>query len=562
MASEWTRKRKTGVATLVVGLILMLMCHVAGSWELFRFGGHRGSLRSESLGYDLAFYDARPCKPEIGRAVIYEGFSSSTQVYFPLALTLLRSGYTVRLVSHSGSPNSPVEMSYKSHPVESTEVTQDFISDNPSLPLFLIGHSEGTRYALQTGNEISAVDGVIVMSPVSAALDSQRPANVLILVAENDFDSIKRQAYVLLMSGAGMLNPEVGELYGDLSAGTARMAEILPESNHFNIFLKAGSQRKILNWINQISGNPETQVRVSSAMKFPILALCALLGAAVAVTGIGLVFPRIPASASEIPPNPPLQRVENKKPLQKEENEEPSQKKENEKPLQKGGNNKTIPAWALLMLTAIGWVLAALLANYITFAEKIPLLVYARVLVFFAIAAVPLLITAVVRPSLGAGIPRGSWKARATLMGLTATLLLFDHWLVGVTPAGQRLLWFLFAGLITGEYFALDEFLRRSAQRATDWQTGFALGLATSFIAALSVAGAAFFMSPPIGEFLTAGAVTLFVLMAACEIPATYLFATTGDWFLSWWVRVTIFNGFLAGLVPLVTEAGFREMLH
>jgi hypothetical protein len=216
----------------------------------------------------------------------------------------------------------------------------------------------------------------------------------------------------------------------------------------------------------------------------------------------------------------------------------------------------------MLLLTLAGWALAAVLANVVTLGQQIPLLVYGRGLIFFAIAAAPLAITAAARLKLGAGTPRGAWTTRVILIGLTATLLLFDLWLAGVMPTGRRLFWFSLAGAITGGYFALDEFLRRGVQRATDWQTGFALGLAGSLIAALSVGGAAFFMPPPVGEFLTAGAVTLFVLMAACEVPATYLFATTGDWLLSWWVRVTIFNGFLAGLVPLVTEMGFREMIH
>jgi hypothetical protein len=256
-------------------------------------------------------------------------------------------------------------------------------------------------------------------------------------------------------------------------------------------------------------------------MMLPVLAAGVVLGAFLAVIGIGLRFPKAESDAPK----------------------------------------EGLPAWAMLSALVGGWGLAGLGANSVTAAQEIPLLVYGRVLVFLAIATVPLVALAAVTPKRGAGAPRGSWNARAALLGVSLTLLLFDRWLVSVIPVGQRLMWFGMGAMVSGGYFACEEFLRRGVQRATDWQTGFALGLAGSLIASLSVAGAAFFVSSPVGEFLVAGAVTLFVLLAACEAPATYLFATTRDWLLSWWVRAAVFNGFLVGLVPLVSESEFRQML-
>jgi hypothetical protein len=145
---------------------------------------------------------------------------------------------------------------------------------------------------------------------------------------------------------------------------------------------------------------------------------------------------------------------------------------------------------------------------------------------------------------------------------LTATLLLFDRWLVGVIPTGKRMMWFGLAFFITGCYFALDELLRRQCQRATDWKTGVALGLAGSFITALAVAATGYFLPGVAGTLLVGGAATLFVLLAVSELPATYLFTLTNDWFLSWWVRVSLLNGFLAGLVPLVSETAFKRMMR
>lgn len=506
---------------LIGGVALSLIFHLIGSWKLIRYEGDWDSIRSESLGYDIPFYDTHPEEEAIGRVVIYPGFSASAQVYFPLALSLLRSGYAVRIAPHSGSPNSKAVMSYKNHVNEATEAARHFLSDKPDLPLFLIGHSEGTRYAMLTAREMPSVDGVIVFATVSASLDGKNPANVLALVAENDFENIKRQTTVLLSNGTGLKHPDYDKLYGSMEDGTARMAASIEGTNHASIIFNDEAQRRTLNWLNQKSGIADAPISTTGALKAIIFAVCALISVAIAVVGLGLMFS--------------------------------SKQGESEA--------KSIPAWAFLILIVVAWGCSGLLGNSIMLAREIPLLVYGRVLAFLVIASIPLALVSLVKPRLGAGIPRGSWKVRAVLLGLTATLLIFDRWLICVAPGGDRLMWFAFAALISGIYFALDEFLRRGIQRATDWQTGFALGLAGAFVAALAVAGAAFFVGPAVGQFLVVGASTLFILMALGEIPATYLYATTRDWLMSWWVRIIVVNGFLSSVVPLVTETEFRKMI-
>lgn len=521
MPANFDIRKKVGLALFAGGVLVALACHFAGSWELVRYQGEWRSVSSDMLEYDIPCCDARPAGPEVGRVVIYGGFVASAQLYFPLALPLLRSGYAVRLVAHSGSPNSGVPMSYESHGTEAMAATRDFIGIHSDVPLFLIGHSEGTRYAVEAGREISAVDGVVLLSTVSAAVDEKRPANILMLVAEDDLTNIKRQTDVALMNGTGLRRPKFGTLYGNIEQGTARIAEVMPDTNHVNIFLKENTQHRLLGWINQISGNEEIENVIGSRLRLPVLVIGVALGTALAVVGIGLIFPRVDVEIDK----------------------------------------KALPAWVFLILMMAGWALAVLIGNSATFVRGIPLLVYGRMLVFFAIVTVPLLLLALVRRDLGVGVPRGAWKARAMLLALTLTMLLFERWLVSIMPGGWRLLWFALAALITGAYFGCDEFLRRRIQHATDWQTGLALGLGGAFVAAVAVAGGAFFVGPPVGQFLVGGAATLFIVLSVCEVPATYLFAATGDWALSWWIRVVIFNGFIAGVVPLVTETEFRLMV-
>lgn len=542
MSDNQDRKRRVGLALLWGGLAVALVCHLLGSGGLIRHGGTRVSVASETLGYDIPCYDAKPIGEEIGRVVFYGGFAASYQSYLPLTLTLLRSGYAVRLVASSGSPNSGVPMSYGSHATESLEAARPFFEARPDLPHFTMGHSEGTRYAMRTARAIPSVDGVVALSTVSPALDKTRPPNVLMLVAENDFANIQRQTNYALMSGTKLKRPEMNKTYGDLASGTARRVQVVAGANHMSIAFDKVAQQGILDWLNGTSGAPVAPGRVEGWRKFLVSALGALIGVILAVGGIGLVFRRTDGAESST------------------ETKDTSSEDETDK-VDSGGRAKGIPAWAMLLVFLVGWGAAALLGDSIAMTRQLPLLVYGRILIFFAIATVPLLAIGAIRPRLGAGLPRGSWRARCVLIGITLTLLLFDRWLVAVVPSGKRLLWFGVAFLITGAYFACDEFVRRGVQRATDWQTGFALGLAGSFIAALSVAGAAFFIGPPVGGFLVAGSVTMFVLMAACEIPATWLYATTGDYLLSWWVRVIVLNGFLAGLVPFVSEAQFREMI-
>ena len=549
MADNQERKRRLGRALLAGGVAMALVCHLLGNWELIRRGGTRLSIASDTLGYDLPCYDLLPAGPEKGRVVFYGGFASGFQSYFPVALTLLRSGYAVRLAATSGSPNSGVPMAYDSHALESIEAARPFFEARPDVPHFTMGHSEGTRYAMKTASEIVSVDGVVLLSTVSASLDKKRPPNVLIMVAENDFGNIKQQTKVALLSGTRIPNPELNRTYGDLAAGTARRAHVVPGANHLSIAFDKAAQQGILDWLNQISGAPTERVRVAGTAGFPALAIGVLLGALAAVGGIGLLFQRADSGGQG---DGAESSAETKGTDSRGETEK----------VHSGNRTKGIPAWAALLLFVLGWGAAAFLAPSIAYAQDIPLLAYGRILIFFAVAAVPLLAMGGIRPRLGAGLPRGSWKARAALFGATLLLLLFDRWLLDVVPSGKRLLWFGVAFVITGAYFACDEFIRRAVQRATDWQTGFALGLAGSFIAALSIAGAAFFAQGPVGGFLVAGAATLFVLLAACEIPATWLYETTGDWLLSWWVRVAVFNGFLAGLVPFVSEAHFRQMIH
>ena len=521
MTEKPTSKRRIGQALLVAGIVLALICHLLGSWDLLRFKGNWQAVQSDGLDYDIPCYDMQPNGPEAGKVVIYTGFSGSVHIYFSLATSLLRSGYAVRIVANSGSPKSRVPMSYDSHALESLEAARSFFEASPELPYFLVGHSEGTRFAIETAHELTSVDGVVLFSTVSADMNTRRPPNALILVAENDYNNIQRQSTVALMNGTKLRHPDYDWTYGSIEDGNARRAQIMPETNHLTMAFDAAAHRAILDWVNGISGNQGEPIHIGNRAKYPMLAIGALLGALIAVGGIGTLFPRTA----------------------------PTDKK------------KSIPAWALLLLIALGWGLAAFLGASGLSAPEIPLLVYGRILVFFAIAGVPLLLLAIVRPKLGAGMPAGSWKARATLIAVTLTLLLFDRWLMGVLPLGARLFWFAVAFLVSGAYFACEEFWRRGVQRATDWQTGFALGLAGSFVAALSIAGAAFFVGPPVGEFLVVGSVTAFVLMALCEVPATYLYSTTGDWLLSWFVRASIFNGFLAGLVPLVSEAEFLKMV-
>ena len=521
MTDKPTSNRKIGQALLAAGIVLTLVCHLLGSWDLLRFKGRWHTVQADGLDYDIPCYDMQPNGPEAGKVVIYTGFSGSVHIYFSLATSLLRSGYAVRIVANSGTPKSTVLMSYDSHALESLEAARSFFEAAPELPHFLMGHSEGTRFAIETAHHLTSVDGVVVFSTVSADMNTRSPPNVLILVAKDDFNNIQRQSSVALMNGTKLRRPDYDRTYGSIKDGNARRAQVMPETNHLTIAFDAAAHRATLDWVNGISGNQGEPINIGSRIKYPALAIGVVIGALIAVGGIGFLFSRT-APADE---------------------------------------KKSIPAWALLLLIAAGWGLAAFLGASGLSAPEIPLLVYGRILVFFAVAGVPLLLVAIVRPKLGAGMPAGSWKARATLLALTLTLLLFDRWLMGVLPLGTRLFWFAVAFLVSGAYFACEEFWRRGVQRATDWQTGFAIGLAGSLIAALSVAGAAFFVGPPVGEFLVVGSVTAFVLMALCEVPATYLYATTGDWLLSWFVRVSIFNGFLAGLVPLVSEAEFLKMV-
>lgn len=521
MAGRRARNRKIGAVLLIAGLAVSLMAHFVGSRELMRYDGGWKLISSPELGYGIKVYDAHPPESEYGRVVISGGFGSGAQIYFPIAITLLRAGYAVRLVNHSGTPNSPLRMYYDNHHIESSEAALDFVSGKAGVPLFLVGHSEGTKYAVVTGREIPSVRGVVITSPVTASIDSKQPPNVLILVAESDFDTVKRQAHLLLMNGVRQARPEFGTLYGDFGLGTARCAEIIKDANHFNIFLRRSTQRLLVDWLNGITGNSDEDVRTTNPLRFPVLAIFAIVGAGISVIGIGLFFP----SAETLK------------------------------------FRKAFPPWVILLAFVAGWGPAPIIGGIIPFVPEIPLLVYGRVLALFAVAALPLVILAAVRPGAGAGVPQGPWGARLALMGLTATMLLFNHWLVGVIPTGSRLVWFLIAALITGSYLALDEFLRRATQAAADWQTGFALGLAGAFIAALSVAGAGFLLWSPLDQFLIGGSITLFVLMAGCEVFATYLYATTQDWFLSWWVRVTVMNGFLAGVAPMLSEDAFRGMV-
>lgn len=506
---------------LMAGIAVTLAFHLVGSWDLMRFGGTWRSVSSTTLEYEIPCYDMRPSGHERGRVVIYPGFGACVQVYYPLASSLARSGYAVRLAGQSGYPNSGVEMAYRNHGVEALEAARPFLAEGPDVAHLLAGHSEGTRYALEVGSEVQSVDGVALLASVSSALTTTRPPNVLMLVAENDMATVKRQTSHALMNGTKLARPKFDTTYGDIGVGTARKARIMPGTNHFNLILDGPSHREVLDWFNEISGNRGEGAIIDSRVRLPVLAAGALLGACLAVTGIGLLFPKAKSDAP----------------------------------------GKAFPAWALLAALIAGWGVAALVANSLPLVQEIPLLVYARVLAFLAFATVPLAVLAAVAPMRGAGVPRGPWKARAAVLGVSLTLLLFDRWLVSVIPMGKRLLWFGMGAVVSGCYFACEEFLRRGVQRATDWQTGFALGLAGSLIAALSVAGAAFFIGSPVGEFLIAGAMTLCVLLVACEMPATYLFATTGDWLLSWWIRIAVFNGFLVGLVPLVSESEFRRML-
>ena len=281
---------KLGFAALTAGIVLTLGCHLLGSWELMSYGGSWRSVASDTLCYEIPCYDAYPKVPEVGRVVLYCGFGLSIQDYFPLAIPLLRAGYAVRIVAHSGSQNSDVVMSYESHLIESMEATLPFLAERPDLPHFLMGHSEGTRYAANIARDVPSVDGVVLISTVSASMNVREPANILILVAENDFDNVTRQTDVALIFGTGAQRPEFDRVYGDFEEGSARKKKIVPGTDHFSIISSETSNRDILGWLGIVAARPEEQVFVGCTVISRLAGIFALVGTAIAVIGVGLLF--------------------------------------------------------------------------------------------------------------------------------------------------------------------------------------------------------------------------------------------------------------------------------
>ncbi|MCO5192132.1 MAG: lysophospholipase [Anaerolineae bacterium] len=180
--------------------------------------------------------------------VIAHGFSGSGQLMQTYAYTFAHNGYGVMLLDFSGhGANSSPLGDFGSTAsldndlavaVASLSAETGVSADPPAL----LGHSMGSGIVMRAGVDTpERFSAVIAVSPTGAAVDAEKPPNLLLQAGQLEAPFADR---------ARVLLAQAGGVSADFSRGTARDLTIIPFVEHISILFSPGSLNSALDWLD------------------------------------------------------------------------------------------------------------------------------------------------------------------------------------------------------------------------------------------------------------------------------------------------------------------------
>jgi dienelactone hydrolase len=227
--------------------------------------------------------------------VVIHGVIQSKEWVMAFGIELARRGFVVLTIDAVGHGNSGPSMGPGTD--RGGIVALEYLDSLPYVSsLGMIGHSMGAGIAIQAINESSIqVDSLVLVGggggSISSWANATNPRNLLFVVGLYDelFDVPE-----LLNDLADPFNSTSsvmpGQLYGDFSAGTARMV-ILPPTNHLFETLDATCIGSTAEWLlNSLKGSPDAYWLPSQNLLYPLWVIGGFLACLGAILSILALF--------------------------------------------------------------------------------------------------------------------------------------------------------------------------------------------------------------------------------------------------------------------------------
>lgn len=183
--------------------------------------------------------------------LIAHGFAGSSVLMQGFALTLAHAGYSTVSWDFDGHGTNPNPLPPSSISNELLKNAEAALAEAETTGLIdptriaIIGHSMGSGVALSYGSTHPETRATIAISPVSQSVTPDLPHNLLLLAGslEPQFIANARQE-LALAGGEG----------GEVSNGTARRLNIIPNVEHITILFSPKSHATVRAWLDATFG--------------------------------------------------------------------------------------------------------------------------------------------------------------------------------------------------------------------------------------------------------------------------------------------------------------------
>ncbi len=247
-----------------------------------------GTVRPATVnGIPVFVYSTGEQSPAV---VVAHGFSGSAQIMDPLARGLMRSGLTVITFDFPGHGANAEPLTAAATQRDSTsDVLQSALGDvvawarqQPEVDpdrLALLGHSMGASAVVQylVDDDASRARAAVTLSLPSAARiptgESAVPPNLLLLFGALESSTFADAA----LEGVRAAYPEanVGQQYGNVTAGTARQAQSIPGVEHIGILFSPSTLDATVAWLGPALGVELAPASIAPVLLWALLALVA-----------------------------------------------------------------------------------------------------------------------------------------------------------------------------------------------------------------------------------------------------------------------------------------------
>ncbi len=231
-------------ALLAIGVILIIV-----SWFMVSAPRRGLTVRDVSAGGIPMLYVApgSVSAPAPG-VVIAHGFAGSKQLMLGYAYTFARAGYPALLFDFDGHGANPAALNRGGLSANIAAATAQLIAqpEVDASRLALLGHSMGSGAVMTAGiNELGRYGAVVGISPTSADVRPDAPANLLLMAG-----SLEPR----FVANAEQLLAQAGGPNEDFASGRARYLRIVRNAEHITILFRPQSHHIALDWIGRTFG--------------------------------------------------------------------------------------------------------------------------------------------------------------------------------------------------------------------------------------------------------------------------------------------------------------------